>query len=462
MMELEQEITSYMKLHGLIQQGERILIGCSGGIDSIVLLHFLHELSKVQSFEIAAAHVNHMLRDEEANADEEFVREFCEERKIPFHSTRIPIPEILESESGNLQDICRRERYDFLNELLNTHHYDKLAVAHHADDQMESILMAFVKGAMDQGVLGMPAKRAFHNKLLIRPMLTTTRDAITQYLEAQQLIYREDASNEKDNYLRNRIRHHVTPLLKAENVKITKSFQRFSEKERMDEELLGQLTNDLLFECILEKKDNFISIDITSFQKRPLALQRRAILLLLKYLYKDTIIAQSYTLWNAILELTKTTNGNREISLPMEGIARQNYEVLELYRVKPEQLEKPHKTLILNEWFTIRPSCRVGVFEKIPPHTSLAKIYPLQQEQLPLMVRSKIAGDRLSLKGMEGTKKVSRLFIDEKIPKHEREQYPVLVDCMNTPLAVPGLRIGHQLDDARSIDGVVLIIDAEN
>lgn len=465
MIKLEHEAKQYIEKFELIQQGDRIAVGCSGGIDSIVLLHFLNEYSKRLHFEVVAIHVNHMLRGEEADGDRLFVEEFCRKLQIPLYAINIPIPEIFEEERGNLQDICRRERYNYFLQVMEQNECNKLAVAHHADDQVESILMALVRGSHEQGVLGMPAMREFYTKKIIRPLLSVTREEVEHYLQQYELTFREDASNKKDTYMRNRMRHHVVPLLKKENIKVATSFQHFSEKQREEDLYLNQLAEDALKQCVLETCEDFVKINVISFQKLPLTLQRRAVLLLLKYLYKDTIIAQSYALWNAILSLVKKVDGQNEINLPDGGVARRHYDILEVFRFKPSiSREQLVRELPKNEWVSLSNGYKLGVFDsnlftQVSPE---AKYYNLASISLPLSLRTKREGDRMYIKGMTNSKKVSRIFIDAKIPQHSREQWPILVDAEEQIIAIPGLRLSKFLVEAeRLIDGVVLIVDLE-
>lgn len=265
--------------------------------------------------------------------------------------------------------------------------------------------------------------------------------------------------------MRNRMRHHVVPLLKKENIKVATSFQHFSEKQREEDLYLNQLAEDALKQCVLETCEDFVKINVISFQKLPLTLQRRAVLLLLKYLYKDTIIAQSYALWNAILSLVKKVDGQNEINLPDGGVARRHYDILEVFRFKPSiSREQLVRELPKNEWVSLSNGYKLGVFDsnlftQVSPE---AKYYNLASISLPLSLRTKREGDRMYIKGMTNSKKVSRIFIDAKIPQHSREQWPILVDAEEQIIAIPGLRLSKFLVEAeRLIDGVVLIVDLE-
>lgn len=463
---LEKEAIRYIEKNDLIQASDRILVACSGGVDSMVLLHFLNELKKTVHFELAAVHVNHMLRGQAAAGDRKFVEQFCTDHHIQVFASNIDIPAILSQEKGNSQDICRRERYNYFLEVMVEHDFNKVAVAHHADDQVESILMALVRGAHEQGILGMPASRDFYNHQLIRPFLSVTRGDITNYLNAYALNFREDASNKKDSYMRNRMRHHVVPLLKDENSKIAASFQRFSEKERMEEELLVELTAKVFETTVVIESDQLIKLLIKPFLKQPLALQRRVILLLLKYLYKDAFIAQSYTLWTAILQLTMTIDGHKELSLPDGGIARRQYDELYLHRHREGQLFMEEQLLKINTWTNLPNEQRFGIFNDLSVQelSDNAKMYVISKSKVefPLSIRYRRDGDRIMLAGMTNYKRVSRIFIDAKIPMQDRREWPLIVDSNEEIIALPGLRVNSScLQTEQESKDTVLVIDVQ-
>ncbi|GEK34498.1 tRNA lysidine(34) synthetase TilS [Kurthia sibirica] len=466
MTNLERQAASYIEKNNLLMPTDRILVACSGGVDSIVLLHYLNELKKTANFDIAAVHVNHMLRGQAADGDRQFVERFCAEHAIQIFAANIEIPAIHAEEKGNLQDVCRRERYKYFMEIMIEEGFNKVAVAHHADDQIESILMALVRGSHEQGVLGMPAQRDFYGQQLIRPFLSVTRQDIMDYLTNYQLDYREDASNKKDSYTRNRLRHHVVPLLREENSKIAVAFQRFSEKERMEEVVLEDLTKAVFNELIVVESDNMMTLSIIPFQKQPLALQRRVILLLLKYLYKDTIIAQSYTLWTAILQLTTTIDGHKELSLPDGGVAQRQYDVLYVYRRRPLLKEVEQHVLAMDRWYLLPNGQRYGIFHDMTTQTysDEAKFYALSHPKLkhPLTRRSKNDGDRMQLAGMGNYKKVSRIFIDAKVPLQDRIEWPLIVDSNDEIIALPGLRVSSLCTQVHSSSkGAIMIVDVQ-
>ncbi|HLG27460.1 MAG TPA: tRNA lysidine(34) synthetase TilS, partial [Paenisporosarcina sp.] len=194
-MDFRNDVLSFIQKDKLISEGDRLLVACSGGADSIALLTFLHKQKDTLAIEIGCIHANHGLRGEESDEDERFVKTVCDNWNIRFHSTTLAIQSILLRENGNLQDICRRERYHFFEQVMDEGNYSKLVVAHHADDQVESVFMGLTRGTRANG---MYAKRQFGNGELIRPFLSVTRKQIEQYLNEQHITYREDSSNKKD------------------------------------------------------------------------------------------------------------------------------------------------------------------------------------------------------------------------------------------------------------------------
>lgn len=468
MTKLEKKVFEYIQQYELCHAGDRLLVACSGGADSMALLHYLYQQQENLGIFVSAVHVNHMLRGEDAYGDRRFVEEFCEKRNIPVYAIDIPIPSILEEERGNMQAVCRRERYTYFEQVMLNNNYTKLVVAHQADDQIESVLMALIRGSHDIGMQGIKRRRSFANGELIRPFLSITRADIQEYLEIYNQDYREDSSNKKDSYTRNRIRHHVVPLLRNENPKVADAVMHYTEKVQADEELLQSLAEQALEDVLTEKQDDLWKININAFQYKPLALQRRIILLLLKYLYKDTINVQSYTLWNSILKLTQTTVGNATIDLPKGAKAIRQYD--ELILINTEVNESTHlpNILQLGQWTYLPNNLRVyiGNVDGIIPQdtTSQAKCYFVNSASFaqPLHIRGRKDGDRIQLLGANVQKRISRLFIDDKIPLALRENWPIIVTSDNEVIAVPGLRVSSYFSNSRRLsDDTIFIVDQQ-
>ena len=461
-MELEKQAYDFMKQFQLYKAQTKVLVACSGGIDSMVLLDYLlAQQQRLQLTAIAAVHVNHMLRGAESDADATFVAQYCRKRGIELFATAIAIPQLVDEEQGNVEAIARRERYRFFEEVMQTHDFTTLALAHHADDQIENVVMALTKG-LQQGTVGMPVRRALGNYEIVRPFLSSTRAQIEAYAAKHHIPYREDSTNSSDDYVRNRMRHHVVPLLRAENPNIAEAVRIFTEQRQQDEAYLQTVAQQLYKNIVVCCENNVIDVDVKRFQLQPVALQRRIIQLLLKYLYKDRTIIQSYTLLNRVLDIARSNVGNDMLVLPEGYRLRRHYDKLVIkmdHKVQPEAFSV---TVQFDKWLMLPNNIRV-FFCATSTCLSVegAQTYYANRSDLGhiLQVRTKQDGDRMQLLGMDGTKKVSRIFIDAKIPDTARQTWPILVNERGDVLAVLGLRMSaHFSKTQRAADDVAVMI----
>ena len=465
MQALEHRVLAYIKQHQLIVKGDKLLVACSGGVDSMALLSFLYRFKSYFQIELAAVHVDHMLRGSASDEDRRFVEETCRNWGVPVFSCAIPIASFLQEEGGNSQAVCRRERYRFFEQVLCEHKFDKLVTAHHADDQLESMLMALTKASSLNGLKGMLPKRAFGQHFIIRPFLAVTKDEIREYLHNEQLTYREDASNQKDGYTRNRFRHHVVPLLKQENQAVSKHAVEIGQQLADDDLYLMGLAKKRFSELFEKKAQNCYKVKVSSFQNEPLALQRRLILILLNYLYNDSNTIQSYTLCTTILTLFETSEGSRSLDLPENFIARRQYEII-VFEQKQQSTPMDKQQIALNEWMALG-NMRIFVGQLASCDETILTRYrsyyfSTTEIAFPMYVRTLKPGDRIALLGMQHKKKVSRIFIDDKIPLAKRASWPLLVDAMDDLLAIVAVRTNNKFSSVKSsAHDFVLIVDSD-
>ena len=463
MRDFEQKVLQFIESEHLINDGSRLLIACSGGVDSMALLTFFDKYKKTLGIELFVAHVDHMLRGEQSAGDRIFVEQFCEGRGIPCFSTAIPIPDILEEHGGNSQAVCRKERYGFFTTIMQEKEIDTLVTAHHADDQLESILMGLARAGTITGMQGIHVKRLFAEGIVIRPFLMVTKDEIRGYLQKSGVSFREDASNEKDDYTRNRFRHHVVPLLKAENEFIAQHATQFSLQLMQDDAYLRQLAQQVFDRLVIKKSENCYEIEIITFLQEPLALQRRLILILLNYIYNDANTFQSHTLCTSILKLFQTQNGSSMINLPKGFVVSRQYGKM-FFQKEQEKAPVASKELTLNEWTEWRGvRIYIGENSRITPRLNEgSQIYYISADTLafPIRLRTREVGDRIQLPGMSNSKRLSRLFIDEKVPLTKRDDWPLVVDAHNEVLAALGLRVSSKFSRTRrTVDDYVFIVE---
>lgn len=437
------QVISFNQKHNLISGGDRLLVACSGGADSIALLTFLHQQKDILGVTLGCIHANHGLRGKESEEDERFVETLCHDWGIPFHTKTLPIRDILESEKGNLQDICRRERYSFFEQVMEKDGYNKLVVAHHADDQVESVYMGLTKGTRANG---MPAKRNFGCGKLIRPFLSVKRKEIEHYLNEQQYTYREDSSNHKDAYMRNRFRHHIVPMLQKENANVASVIGQWTHQQQQDEQLLQKLATQECKKIVEHTGTHSLSIDLQQFQEIEVALQKRVILILLNYLYPNEKLWLSHSLVDQIHNQCLERNGSNEIHLPKGGKMIRQYSNMHFSFEEEVSRDQIFPImLIVGEWTSIESNQRIKLCDREGAVCgSDGWFITLEKCELPVRVRRRRPGDRLLLKGMKEPKRLSRLLIDEKVPLHTRDSIQLLETQQEEIIGVPGLRLSSR------------------
>lgn len=222
---LENKVLNTIKKYNLIEKGDGIVVGVSGGPDSICLVNILYNLKKELGIDIIVTHINHMIR-EEAGDDEEFANEYCKNRKIPFYSKKIDIQTISKKEKKSTEEAGREARYEFFNEILKKCGGTKIATAHTKGDNAETVLMNIIRGTGTSGLKGIQPKR---DNIYIKPLIEISREEIEEYCEVNRLNPRHDKTNDENIYTRNKIRNILIPLIKEEfNPNIIDTLERLS------------------------------------------------------------------------------------------------------------------------------------------------------------------------------------------------------------------------------------------
>ncbi|MER2060804.1 MAG: tRNA lysidine(34) synthetase TilS, partial [Niallia sp.] len=371
----------------------------------------------------------------------EFVKLFCEERNIPFVWKQINLPAFIEKTGMNSQTAARECRYAFYEEAMKEYNANYLALGHHGDDQIETILMRLTRGSSGKARAGIPFTRKFGSGKIIRPFLCLGREDIEEYCTIHNLNPRRDPSNEKETYSRNRYRKHVVPFLKKENIHATRHFQRFSEELAEDEAYLMRQAEETLSFIVTKKGEGEVVVDINRFLSIAIPLQRRCIQLILNYLYDEMSISLSALHTEQIFVLLKRPHSSGNIDLPNGLKVKKSYDFLHFQlNFSPTksfyyELSKMGELLLPNGY-----NIKVEYINGEHHTDSHCILLDASSISFPLIIRTRRDGDRIRLKGMNGKKKVSRIFIDEKIPIHERESWPIITDSNGDILWIPGLK----------------------
>ena len=388
------KLRQFSREQDLIHPGDKIVCAVSGGADSMALLWALYLLKEEWDLDLSAAHFNHRLRDEESDRDEAFVRDFCEGYGIPLH---VGSSAVIPGKKG-LEAAARDARYAFLSTLPG-----KIATAHTADDNAETLLMHLVRGTGLKGLGGIAPRR----DNLIRPMLSITRTDVEAFLEEYAVSHIEDSSNGTDEFLRNRIRRHVMPLLKEENPKLSENLSATALRLRQDEQVLREF-------AAAAPRD--IEVLRTLFP----AVRTRV----LEKILKESGVKEPEAVHIKALEsLVFSQNPSAKANFPGGITIGRVYNALAVIS-EPETPE-------------VSFTCRAA--ESIVNTADTFTVHPVGE----MYIRSRISGDTIRLPG--GTKSLKKLFIDRKIPATQRDQIPILCDEMGI-LGIPG--IGVNLDRA--------------
>lgn len=445
MQEFDEEVSQFIQEQGLIRKGNRILVACSGGVDSMALLHYLGTNQARFEIEVGAVHVDHMLRGQASYEDGQLVRAHCELLGVPFYSGSIPVPKIVDENGGNIQQVCRKERYNFFEQVMGKKHYEVLATAHHGEDQLETILMQVTRGASP---LGMPIHRDIVMGKLIRPFLSVNKKQLYHYAKVQEIPFHEDPSNQEDDYMRNRYRHHIIPRMFKENPAIINGITPLTAQLQEDEKFLQQMAKDTISRYTKFTDEGYPSMSIENFHYMPTALQRRAIPLLLDYLYnkEDDDVFYKNDLINQLLKHLHSDEGNVKIDLPNGYQFKRSYDqfTFEL-KVNSQRKEK-----VLPKGKKVYWGHDIWLYwievEKMEPEVLLkakdVAFFNLPEESFPLQVRRRQDGDRMFIKGMTHAKRISRILIDEKVDRSLRDELPIVTTSQGEICAVLNVRYG--------------------
>ena len=444
---LEQKITGFIEKHGLINKGSTVMVGVSGGPDSLALLHYFHTIRAAWNLKVIALSVDHQLRGEESKEDLHYVKKICEQWDITFIGESVDVPHYKKERQIGTQLAARELRYACFKEQMEKHHAQYLALGHHGDDQVETLIMRLVRTANASAFSGIPAKRPFSNGYIVRPMLAVTKDEIIAYCEAHHIQPRIDPSNKETNYTRNYFRKLVVPLLKEKNENIHITAQHLSDTLMEDEAFLQEEAKKVVDRVVkYNEKDRKASLFIDEFTTHSSALQRRAFHLILNYLYHELPEKLSYVHDDYFFSLLKNKQSHVQIDFPNKLIIEKSYQVINIYFQHPlpassyyEKLEIPGELSLPNG--TILTATYKEGYEN---EDNTSYMLAVDEVQLPLYARTRQSGDRMSWYGLNGSKKLKDIFIDEKIPMHQRESWPIIVDESNTILWLVGLRKKEQ------------------
>ena len=386
------KLLSFVRRYDMIAPGDRVVCAVSGGADSIALLWAMYCLKDKLQIDLAAAHFNHGLRGSESDRDEQFVRDFCRQYEIPFFSQKSNVV----AGAKGLEAAAREARYGYLRTLPG-----KIATAHTANDNAETVLMHLVRGT---GLKGLGAIAPVKGQI-IRPMLSVTRAEVLAFLEEYHIGYVNDSSNETDQFLRNRLRHRVMPLLEQENPRLAEDLSAMALSLREDERELDLQTQPVS--------------DVEQLRKMSSSRRRRC---LMAFLHRCNVPEPEREHIALLESLVFSQNPSARADLPGGVTVARNYGKLE---VLPDN-STIGQTELLCPGVTEVPQLGIRVICQEADDFNQDKDCFTVQTQGQLVLRSRQQGDAIRLSG--GRKSLKKLFIDRKAPASLRNQIPVIAD----------------------------------
>jgi tRNA(Ile)-lysidine synthase len=451
------KVRKTIKKHDMLRKGDHVLVGVSGGADSVALLAVLNHLCPLYGIALTAAHFNHRMRGVESDADEAFVRALCKSLGIALvcrSREGVPRPRGM-----SVEDFLRRHRYSFFERTRRETGADRVALGHHQGDQAETVLMNIIRGAGLSGLSGIPPVRA---ATFIRPLIDCSRREILDFLASGGLSFASDSTNADERFLRNRIRIGLIPVLEGRfNPAICETLCRLADVIREEDDYISREVRIHVARWRDKYGPQFpFQLPVSELRGLHLALQRRVILAITR----GASAAESsigFEHVQAVLDLAGVKKSGGSLDLPGGVQVRRKYGLLEFHRVeKPEGRHRfaraPNDTgkafnLDVSIPGTVRiASLGIGVrfqeLKRVPlnPATDRRAYLDLDRVTFPLVVRNVKPGDRIQPLGMKGTRKLKSVFIDEKIPRELRGTIPVLADALSV-LWVPGVRLSERV-----------------
>ena len=451
-------ILATIKKHRMLEDGENVLVGVSGGPDSMALLHVLFDLRTEYSISLTVAHYNHQLRTGAAEQEALFVER--EAKRLGLPVLMGSDDGVLSAHRGNVEESARDRRYEFFFKAARDAGARKIALGHNANDQVETVLMWLFRGSGRRGMGGIPPVRG----PIIRPLIDIERKDIITFLHERRISWREDATNQEGRYRRNRIRQALRPLLESSFERgLIRNVCTAAEIVR-DEELWVESVCLERFDAVAEVLNGgIVQFAVNDLNKLPEGLQRRLVRVAIERV-RGTLRKITFAHVEAILALLNSANPHALVSLPDGWGARREYDALQIGVFQDRDVDFRYE------------------FSKIPPEVGLSEIgkkltfeviqwndrsqfsgsprtafLDFDRVRLPLIIRNWQKGDRFHPLGAKGSKKLTDFFIDMKVPRGERRRVPLVV--FGDIIAwIGGYRIDHRLKITENSEQVIKMV----
>ena len=418
------ETIAYLK--SLLKDNDTIVIGLSGGPDSMCLLDIIKALNK--NIKIVCAHINHNIR-KESFEEQKFIEDYCNKNDLIFETTTFD----KKSEDQDYNELeLREKRYTYFEKIINKYNAKYLFTAHHGDDLVETVLMRISRGSNLKGYTGFQVETKKKNYKVIKPLIFMTKEDINEYNKENNIPYVLDKTNDEDNYTRNRYRHNVLPFLKSENPNIHLKYLKFSRELLTYYEYVDKVINKEI-----DKRFEKNTLDIEGFTRLDKLIQTKIIEYILDNNYIDNLYLVSDKHVQLILNIIENPKPNLEINLPDNLHITKSYNTLKITRNKKSKEE--YNIPIVEE--TLLPNGKtIKIVKQTDSNSNFYIRLNSKEITLPLYVRTRKEGDKMFVKNMESPKKVKDIFINSKLSKEDRDTQPIVTDKEGNIVWIPGIK----------------------
>lgn len=454
-----EKVINSIEEHGMLRDGDKVVVGVSGGPDSMCLLHVLIRLRERYSLELVAAHVNHGLRGKEADEDEKYVERFCGENGVEFRGIKVDLKRISSERNVSDETAGREIRYEFFERIKQEEAADKIAIAHNMNDQAETVLMRIMRGTGLEGLAGIKPVR---DGVYIRPILACSRSEIEDYCERNALNPRIDKTNFESIYSRNKIRLELIPFIEKNfNSDIINVLNRLADGAMVDSGYLEQEA-EKKYEKYCKNKESKVIITKEAFQEHEAVLTRLIRIAFARVLGSLRNLERLHIY--QVIDLQKGGTG-KQLLLPNGAAAFNNYGDISIFQKAAE--EKGAATL--EGVYVLRMGMnsikelglRVTVEEHpanecSPDKNEFARCFDSAKAAGEITLRFRKAGDKFNPLGMAGSKKLKDIFIDMKVPQDKRDRTPLI--CFGGRIAwIVGYKTSNWSKTDKSTTKIILI-----
>jgi len=466
-MKIIDSVRSTVRRYGLLPAGSRVAVALSGGADSVALLYLLREIAEEEDFQVAGvAHLNHLLRGADADADERFCRECASKLDLPIDVERIDVAALARTLQASIEHAAHVARYEFYERAATRLNATHVAVAHTKDDQAETFLLRLLRGAGPRGLGGMHPRAG----VVVRPLIETSRAAVRAFVAEGRFEFREDASNHDLGIPRNRIRHELLPLVERSYAPgIVDALDRAAAIAREDAEYLDGAAGDAAARLISRTRAG-VEVDADALLREPPAMARRVI-----RLAQRAVAGAHFVGFDAVEAVLRfaVSKSTGQLDLPGHRVNRRgNRLVLTTSRGREKPLPAADFSYPLDipGWVKVpEAACTISADMNTVPFGRVAKEVwrltgrgdeaVLEAGRLagPLLVRNRRPGDRFRPLGLEGRKKLQDLFVDAKTDRAEREITPVIVDRTGQIVWVAGHGLAEAFRVTETTRDVVIL-----